>query len=73
MNKTEAIDFEGSMKQLEDISNKLSAGNLKLEEMIELYEKGMKLASSCKKQLDNYESRIETIEKNLQISQDEPV
>lgn len=75
MSKTKSgpMDFEDSMKQLEEISNKLSAGNLKLEEMIELYEKGMKLAGECRKQLNMYEGRIEKIDKALESPQDESV
>lgn len=59
MENTKKQSFEAAMAELEDIVAKLEEGNIPLEEMMTLYEKGMKLGAACTAQLDGYEKRIE--------------
>ena len=40
----EKINFEESMKELQDVVNKLEKGNLTLDESIEEFQKGIKLS-----------------------------
>lgn len=54
-------EFEKSVKDLETIIEKLNGGELTLKESIELYEKGIKLAKSMEKQLDDTEKKINII------------
>lgn len=54
-------DFEKSIKDLETIIEKLNGGELTLKESIELYEKGIKLAKSMEKQLDETEKKVSII------------
>ena len=50
--------FEEAYRELEEIVRKLEAGGLALEENIALFEKGMRLAKLCGRQLDAAELRI---------------
>lgn len=53
-----AKTFEESMKELEEISKKLSGGEVSLDESIKLFESGMKLSNSCQKMLENAEKKV---------------
>ena len=58
-------DFEKSLQQLEKIVNNMESGELGLEESLQQFEKGIKLARSCQDTLANAELRVEhLIEKN---------
>lgn len=54
----EKINFEESMKELQDVVNKLEKGNLTLDESIEEFQKGIKFAKLCSKKLDDIEKKI---------------
>ncbi len=53
--------FEQSITRLEEITDQLEKGKLSLEDMVKLYEDGIMLSKTCLKQLDEYESRMETL------------
>ena len=57
MNK-EDINFEESMKKLEEIANKLEKNDLDLDESVKVFEEGMKLSKKCSEILENAEKRI---------------
>lgn len=58
-------DFEKSLQQLEKIVGSMESGELGLEESLEQFEKGIKLARSCQDTLAGAELRVEQlIEKN---------
>lgn len=59
--KEKDIKFEASLKRLEEIVNKLEAGDLELEKSIEFFEEGMKMAQTCQKKLDEAEKKIEKL------------
>lgn len=46
------MKFEDGMKQLAEITAKLEAGGLPLEDAVKLYGEGAKIAADCKKELD---------------------
>ena len=48
-NKNKNISFESCLKQLEEIVEQLESGNVDLEKSVELYEKGIELKKSVKK------------------------
>lgn len=54
----EKMNYEKSVKELETIVDKLENGNLSLEEMMKLYEKGTALAAACSKSLEAVELKI---------------
>lgn len=58
------VNFEKSITELENIVKTLESGNLSLDEIIKLFEQGMKLSASCNKLLDEAESKINILMKN---------
>lgn len=50
--------FESSMKELETIAEKLSNGEVSLDETIKLFEDGMKLSKNCQKMLEDAEKKV---------------
>ncbi len=58
-------DFEKSLQQLEKIVGNMESGELGLQDSLEQFEKGIKLAKTCQDTLANAELRVEQlIEKN---------
>lgn len=53
--------FEDQLKTLENIVNKLEGGDLSLEESLKLYEEGVNISESCKKELDAAEGRMQVL------------
>jgi exodeoxyribonuclease VII small subunit len=64
--------FETCLDQLEKTVKELEAGDLQLERSLELFEKGMALSESCRKQLEEAETRIEVLIKKDGKIQAEP-
>ncbi len=54
-------DFEQRLSQLETIVDRLEQGELPLDESVRLFEEGMKLAQSCKQELDSAEGRVQVL------------
>ena len=53
--------FEASLEELEKIVQQMEAGELPLEKSLELFERGVGLSDTCRKQLDEAETRIEIL------------
>jgi exodeoxyribonuclease VII small subunit len=60
-NPAPAISFEAGLQQLESIVKEMENGDLPLERAIELFESGMKLSESCRKQIEAAETRVEIL------------
>ena len=56
--------FEESLKQLEQIVEKLESGDQPLEKSLALFEEGIKLARFCTTKLNEAEKRISLLMKN---------
>ena len=56
-----AATFETGLQELENIVREMESGELPLERALELFEKGMKLSESCRKQLEEAETRVELL------------
>ena len=52
------VKFDEALSALEAIIRKLEAGNLPLEEAIELYKEGMTLSTDCHKKLQKIEAEV---------------
>jgi exodeoxyribonuclease VII small subunit len=57
----EQISFEACLEELEKVVKELESGELPLDRALELFEKGVQLSESCRKQLDEAETRIEAL------------
>ena len=55
------IKFEAALQRLEQIVDQLKAGNLSLEESLQVFEEGVGLARRTGKYLDEAEKRIELL------------
>lgn len=58
------INFEETMKELEEIVQKLETGELNLDESIQEFEKGMKLSKEATKYLEDAERKITILVKD---------
>ncbi len=56
-----AQTFEDQLKQLESIVERLERGDLPLEESLVIFEQGIGLSDSCKKELDAAEGRVQVL------------
>ena len=52
------MDFETSVKRLEEITSALEKDALSLEESLKLYEEGVRLVRVCNEKLEDAERRI---------------
>ena len=59
----EKIEFEKSLKRLEEIVAKVEGETLPLEESIKLYEEGKKLITTLEKALKEAEAKIGELQK----------
>tara|TARA_Y100000741_G_scaffold347801_1_gene315451 strand:+ start:385 stop:615 length:231 start_codon:yes stop_codon:yes gene_type:complete len=74
MKKLEDKDmtFEDSIKQLEEIVDKLASGEIDLEKSLEYYKKGMELKKICEEKLKKAELQIKKIKiDNNKISKED--
>ena len=56
-----AESFEACLEELEKVVKELEGGELSLERSIELFERGVVLSETCRKQLEEAETRVETL------------
>jgi exodeoxyribonuclease VII small subunit len=68
----EPLSFEAGLQQLEAIVKEMEAGDLPLERALDLFERGMKLSESCRKQLQDAESRVEILMRRAGEMQPQP-
>ncbi len=55
------MDFEKKIKELEEIVEKLSSGELSLQDSLKHFEKGIRLSRECSKQLDKSEEKVQQL------------
>jgi exodeoxyribonuclease VII small subunit len=65
-------NFEVSLQRLEEIVDELEKGNVPLEQALKLFEEGLKLSSSCRKELEEAEGKVEILLRQNGKLQPEP-
>lgn len=65
--------FEECLQRLEKIVDELEKGNVPLEQALKLFEEGMQLSSSCRKELEEAEGKVEILLKQNGKLQPEPL
>ena len=68
------LPFEQALERLEQISQALGQGGLKLEEAIALYEEGIGLVKTCQERLNAAELQIEQLnaaEQEVEVEEEE--
>jgi len=56
-----AMSFEEALAELEQIVRRLEAGQVKLDEAIEFYERGARLKQHCEQKLNEAQQRVDRI------------
>lgn len=64
--------FEERLSKLEELNEKISEGNIPLDEAVGLFEEGIKLAKSLEKDLGRVERKVELLVNTPESSDDEP-
>ncbi len=65
MEKINAMSFEESLKELENIVNRLSTGETNLDELLSLYEAGVAYFKHCESRLGAAEAKIKILSEQL--------
>ena len=60
------IKYEDAIKKLEEITKKLEAGRLPLEEALTCFAEGVNLIKICKTKLDGAKEKVAIISKDLE-------
>ena len=58
------IDFEATLKELEDLVKQMESGDLALEDSLKAFERGGKLTRQCQAALKNAELRVRALTGN---------
>ena len=53
--------FEESLQRLEKIVGELEKGDISLDQALELFDEGIKLSGSCRKELEEAEGKVEVL------------
>ncbi len=64
--------FEDCIQRLEKIVQELEKGDVPLEKSLTLFEEGMQLSTTCRKELDEAEGKVEILLKQNGKVQAEP-
>jgi len=64
--------FEECLQRLENIVNKKKKGDIPLEKSLALFEEGMQLSTTCRKELEQAEGKVEILLKQNGKIQAEP-
>ncbi|HEX3584876.1 MAG TPA: exodeoxyribonuclease VII small subunit [Candidatus Angelobacter sp.] len=65
-------NFEVSLQRLEEIVDEMEKGNVPLEQALKLFEEGLKLSFSCRKELEEAEGKVEILLRQNGKLQPEP-
>jgi exodeoxyribonuclease VII small subunit len=66
------VKFEDCLERLEKIVSELEKGEVPLEKSLTLFEEGMQLSATCRKQLEEAEGKVEILLKQNGKLQTEP-
>ena len=58
---TKKLSFEEALKRIEEIAEQLERGDIKLDEMLKIYEEGSQLIQFCLGKLKDVEGKIKKL------------
>ena len=58
------VDFESTLKELENLVSKMEDGELSLDDSLKAFERGIELTRSCQSSLEKAELRIQMLTEN---------
>ena len=59
--KDQSVDFEKSLQELETLVEQLEQGELPLEDSLQRFEQGIKLARACQRALKDAEQKVRVL------------
>jgi exodeoxyribonuclease VII small subunit len=59
--KTDRIDFESAIKELEALVEQMEQGDITLEQSLENFERGIELTRACQKALQEAEQKVQIL------------
>ena len=59
--KTDKIDFESAIKELETLVEQMEQGDITLEQSLENFERGIELTRACQKALQEAEQKVQIL------------
>jgi exodeoxyribonuclease VII small subunit len=62
--KKDSQTFESALERVEKIAAQMETGELPLEELVVVYEEGLRLIQFCSARLEEAEKRLQTITRN---------
>ncbi len=65
-------NFEERLTNLEELNEKMKTGNIPLDDAVQIFEEGIKLAKSLEKDLSKVERKIEILVNKPEKESDEP-
>lgn len=66
MAKKKSDQFEDALKRLQEVVEKLERGDLPLEDAMECFSEGIRLAQFCHKKLEEAENKVQILLKDQQ-------
>ena len=70
--KQTVASFETCLDELEKVVKQLESGDLPLDRSLELFSRGMELSETCRKQLEEAETKVEMLIRKEGAYQPEP-
>jgi exodeoxyribonuclease VII small subunit len=64
--KSQAPSFETSLRRLEEIVDQLESGEKSLDEVVTMFEEGIRLSTDCMEYLDKTELRLKKLSRDAQ-------
>ncbi|MCI5893334.1 MAG: exodeoxyribonuclease VII small subunit [Clostridiales bacterium] len=68
-NTENKVMFENNLKELESVVKQLESGDVTLDEMLGLFERGIKLTRGCTAALDEAEQKISILMRNRETGE----
>jgi exodeoxyribonuclease VII small subunit len=68
-----AASFEAGLQELESVVKQLESGDLPLEKALELFERGVQLSETCRKRLEEAETKVELLTRRGSAVTPEPL
>ncbi len=59
--RTEPVDFETALNELEGLVEKMEQGDISLEASLAAFERGIQLTRTCQEALSQAEQKVETL------------
>lgn len=70
--KKSSVDFESALKELESLVEKMERGDIRLEESLQYFERGIELTRHCQLALQEAEQKVQILLEKNQHTETKP-